>query len=392
MCASVPEISIILPAYNHAPWVLEALESVRHQTFQAWELIVIDDASSDATWTIIQAWQQQHADQRVQLHRHDVNQGAPASLNQGLQLACGQYLTILNSDDAWHSERLASLFQVAEQEQLDFLSTAIELWDADSQPERKESHWLDWYTQLKQLNLSNNDALASLLAGNCLITTSNFFLHRRVYERLGGFANLRYMHDYDYALRLVRAGFNWRMLWDKPLLHYRLHASNTIREKPLAAIEENMQLLLDQLPLEPALNLAQLTHLQSQLRNLYRYTREEWLSEIHNWLVAKESELFPLIQDRDAWIADRDELIAQQQIWITDREVWIAERDALIKEQQTWVSDRDAWIVERDQLISQLRAEQVKVYASRSYRLGEALLKPWRWLREQVVQHPVRHA
>lgn len=392
MCASVPDISIILPAYNHAQWVLEAVESVRHQTFQAWELIVIDDASCDATWAVLQAWQKQHADARVQLLRHTTNQGAPASLNEGLSLARGRYLTILNSDDAWHSERLASFYQLAEQHQLDFLASEVQLWNAASQPEQGETHWLSWYQNLRQLSLTSNDALAALLAGNFLITTSNFFLHRRVYERLGGFTELRYMHDYDYVLRLVRAGFKWRCVWDKPLLNYRLHNSNTIREKPLAAIEENMQLLLGQLSLEPALNLAQLTQLQSQLRDLYRYTREEWLTEIHQWLVAKEAELFPLIQDRDNWIAERDELIAQQQTWITDREVWIAERDVLINQQQQWVADRDAWIAERDQLINQLRAEQNTVYASRSYRLGESLLKPLRWLREQLAEDRVRHA
>ncbi len=89
---------------------------------------------SDASWEVLQAVCQAAPDARVQCLRHDINQGAPATINQGLQLAQGDYLAILNSDDVWDTERLERLVTLAETESLDFISTDVALLDADSQP------------------------------------------------------------------------------------------------------------------------------------------------------------------------------------------------------------------------------------------------------------------
>ena len=89
----------------------------------------------------------------------------------------------------------------------------------------------------------------------------------------------------------------------------------------------------------------------SQLQDLYRYTREEWLTIVHQRLVAREQELFPLIADRDvvtSWIAERDQLICTLQQQLAQHQQWLAERDH-------WVADRNGWIAERDQLIADLQ-------------------------------------
>lgn len=59
---SVALVTVILPAYNHAKYVVEAMDSVRAQTFTRWELIVIDDGSTDDTWAVLQAYAAQHGD------------------------------------------------------------------------------------------------------------------------------------------------------------------------------------------------------------------------------------------------------------------------------------------------------------------------------------------
>ncbi len=450
MCGSVPGISVIIPVYRHAAWVGQAVESVLQQSFTDWELIIIDDASPDDSWDVLGSVVKPLADTRISLHRHAVNQGAASTLNEGLALAQGSYIAILNSDDAWHPHRLERLHQRATQDSLDFIATRPHLMDSHSLPkEASEPDWLHWYQGLATDYREQQDLLRTLLRGNFLITTSNFFMHRRVYERLGGFANLRYVHDYEYVLRLYAAGLNLHYLWDEPLLDYRLHDTNTIREKPLAAIEENMHMLLGQLPLlATQLNQARLQGLQIQLRDLYRYTREEWLSEIHFRLVDKEQELFALIaardgwvqerdvwvQERDRWLAESEVLVAQQQQWLADRDGWIEERDAqiyalqqttaaqqqmindrngwieerdtVVAHQQHWLADRERWIAERDQviahqqhwlaerdqLIRRLQHENSRLLESRSYRLGRALLSPWRVLRELPDKWGVRHA
>lgn len=399
------KVSVILPVYNHARWVGEAIDSVLAQSLSAFELIIIDDASQDASWEAIQSRCQSVLGVRVQCLRHTTNQGAPATINQGLQLAQGDYLTILNSDDVWDANRLEWLVTLAETQSLDFISTDVALLDAASSPqEQAEPHWVAWFEGLKRDYASHADVWATLLRGNFLITTSNFFFHRRVYAQVGEFADLRYVHDYDYALRVLLAGFRMQFLTGEKLLGYRLHDTNTIREKPLAAIEENMRLLLNWLPtLQGVLDEQRLGGLEIQLQDLYRYTREEWLTIVHQRLQAREQELFPLIADRDRWIAERDAIIAnrdqciadmqqhlsQQQQWIADRDGWIAERDALLRQQAAyladrdrWIQERDGWIVERDTLIQQLHQQQQVLRDSRAFRLGEALLSPLRRCRQ----------
>lgn len=405
-----------MPAYNHARWIRQAMESVLAQTFTDFEFIVIDDASSDASWELIRSVCDESRDLRLQCIRHHHNQGASATINEGLRHAQGEYLTIINSDDVWEPDRLKRLLQVADTGEPGFISTDVSLLDADSNTcDQQESHWIAWFEALKQDYAQHGDILATLLRGNCLITTSNFFFHRRVYERVGEFAELRYLHDYDFVLRVLAIGFNVQFLSGEKLLGYRLHNSNTIREKPLAAIEENTQLLLGWLPcLDGLLNEQRLLGLQFQLQSLFRYMGEEWQTTVHNQLVAKEQELFPLIADRDRWIAERDALLSEQrqlleqhQTWVADRDRWIAERDDLIQQQAAWLAereswvadrdcwirDRDGWIAERDDWIAErdgwirdrdlfirhLQQQQQELRNSRAFRLGESLLAPLRY-------------
>ncbi|QLQ30396.1 MAG: glycosyltransferase family 2 protein [Candidatus Thiothrix singaporensis] len=170
------KVSVVLPVYNHARWVKQAIDSVLAQSFPAFECIIIDDASQDASWEVIQSTCQTAPEMRWHCLRHDANLGAPASINQGLQLAQGDYIAILNSDDVWDAERLQRLVTLAETQGLDFISTDVAVLDADSHPkEQDEPHWVAWFEGLKQDYADQQDFWATLLRGNCLITTSNFF-------------------------------------------------------------------------------------------------------------------------------------------------------------------------------------------------------------------------
>ncbi len=351
----VPIISVIIPVFNHAHWVVEAVRSVLAQSFSDWELLIIDDASSDQSYALLQSLQQEFNDSRLQLFQHTENQGAAYTLNEAMQLAQGSYFAILNSDDIWHPDRLATLYAKAEQDKLDFVASAVQL--QEEQPHTAEAQaWLDWYARMQRHYVQDQDFLTSLLRGNFLIGTSNFFFHRRVFEQLGGFSDLRYVHDYEYLLRLCRADFRLHCLWAFPGLKYRWHDSNTIREKPRLALHENIQLFIDYLPLMTEwLNQQRLAALHEHLSDLLAYHETEWRTEIHARLLTKEQELFPLIVDRDAWIKERDTLIQQQQQWLADRDAWIQERDTVISQQQQWIKDRDAWIQERDAVIRQLQ-------------------------------------
>ena len=106
----MPEVSIIVPAYNSGPWLPAAIESVLAQTVDNWELILVDDGSTDDTPEICDAWTSR--DPRIiSLHRE--NGGLSAARNTGLDAASGEWISFLDADDILHPRFLERLLEVA---------------------------------------------------------------------------------------------------------------------------------------------------------------------------------------------------------------------------------------------------------------------------------------
>lgn len=103
MATAPPRVTVFMPVYNRAHTLAEAIESVLAQTYRDFELLLIDDGSTDASVAIARAY----ADPRIRLVVHAQNQGIPRTRNHGLEEARGEYLAILDSDDAAQPTRLA---------------------------------------------------------------------------------------------------------------------------------------------------------------------------------------------------------------------------------------------------------------------------------------------
>lgn len=242
-----PSVSVIIPVYNHASFVEQALDSVRSQTWTDWELVIIDDGSSDRSADVVKAWLDRAGLPQSCLVQQ-VNQGSHAAINAGMRLARGRYLAILNSDDRFHPKRLAQLMdsaaaaagragQVADGREPFVAFTEVRLVDqlglpiADAQPDH---WWLRMYGDLLQRWHRNGPsgqgaALQSLLWGNLTVSTSNLFISRGAWEQLGPFGRLRYVPDWEYALRAALAlPAALQLVGEGPLLDYRLHGGNTI--------------------------------------------------------------------------------------------------------------------------------------------------------------------
>lgn len=101
---ATPLVSVIMPAYNAAPFIEAAIASVLAQTLTDWELIVIDDCSSDDTYSVAQ--RVIGCEPRIRLLRNDENSGVSKTRNRGLELSAGRYIAFLDSDDVWHPEKL----------------------------------------------------------------------------------------------------------------------------------------------------------------------------------------------------------------------------------------------------------------------------------------------
>lgn len=104
-----PFVSVIMPVYNAERYVKQAISSVVCQTMKNWELIIIDDGSSDGSVAVAEAAVK--GDSRIRVFRNAVNSGVSRTRNRGIELAKGTYIAFLDSDDIWHPEKLERQLQ-----------------------------------------------------------------------------------------------------------------------------------------------------------------------------------------------------------------------------------------------------------------------------------------
>lgn len=97
-------VSIVMPAYNSGKFIGKAIDSVIAQTYRNWELIVVDDASTDNTAGVVDKYTKK--DSRIKYHRLDKNSGAAVARNTAVKLARGKYMAFIDSDDIWFPEKL----------------------------------------------------------------------------------------------------------------------------------------------------------------------------------------------------------------------------------------------------------------------------------------------
>ncbi len=196
-----PLVSVILPSFNHAAFVREAVQSVLDQTWQSLELIVVDDGSTDGTPEVVAAIQ----DPRLKLVRIADNR-AVHPRNLAISQARGKYVAFQNSDDVWDIHKLAAQIKVMEHEDNRGCSacfTGVDLIDATSLP--AHGTWAD------QIFSTKNRPAASWLRyffdkGNCLAIPSA--LVRRVdLVKTGGLrASLVQLGDFDLWIQLAALG------------------------------------------------------------------------------------------------------------------------------------------------------------------------------------------
>jgi len=232
----MPKVSVVIPSYNHARYVAEAVNSVLAQSEADLELIVVDDGSTDESAQILHAFD----DDRMHVIEQE-NQGAHAALNTGLERAGGEFLAVLNSDDIYHPQRLERLVALLEKDpDVSLAGSYIQVIDSRGRSlglKRGYRSLEPWPLEAPERSFRAGDDLkAALLTENFWATTSNCVFARAWYERVGGFRSLRYAHDWDFALRMAEKGR--LVLHPEALLQYRVHERNTIREDRAAMIFE----------------------------------------------------------------------------------------------------------------------------------------------------------
>jgi len=237
---STPIVSVVMPAYNHEKFVGEAVESVLNQTYSDLELVIVDDGSTDNTAQVIKSYR----DDRIKYH-YQSNQDAFNSLNNGMALATGEFISIINSDDVYENNRLERMMETQQRNNSQFIFSDVVLIDDKSVAITDEQFWwIQWHQGNRRYYYDFDDLYAAFLHANIMVTTSNLFMTRQAYETVGNFEPLRYLHDYDYVFRLLNAfPDSVDYLDNEKLMHYRLHGSNTLSEAAVVGREQDLMII-----------------------------------------------------------------------------------------------------------------------------------------------------
>lgn len=127
-------VSIIMPSYNTAKYIGESIESVQSQTYPYWELLIVDDCSTDNTDEIVEKYLY---DKRIRYIKNEKNSGAAVSRNHALREAKGKWIAFLDSDDLWYPEKLEKQIKFMEDNGYHFSYTNYIIIDEDSNPNGK---------------------------------------------------------------------------------------------------------------------------------------------------------------------------------------------------------------------------------------------------------------
>lgn len=185
----MPTISVIIPAYNAEQTILETIKSVQKQTFADFELIVINDGSTDKTMELLNTVQ----DPRLKVFSYS-NGGLPVARNRGIIQATGEFITFIDADDLWTPDKLElQLAALQKNPQAGLVYSWTLVMDEKGE---------DFYPG-KSVSFEGN-VHAQLLLSNFIASGSNVMLRREAIASVGEFdATLRSCEDWDYWLRVA---------------------------------------------------------------------------------------------------------------------------------------------------------------------------------------------
>lgn len=220
----MPFVSVVIPAYNHQSYVRQAILSVLEQDYADFEVIVIDDGSTDKTPAI--AEEVLSGGKKPYNFVRQENMGAHAALNVGVGLANGEFISILNSDDFYLQGRLSRFVTAALENRYNFLfSKVLHVGENGKTASLFLPMVSSYRNSLKTMEWFPTKSF-ELLRYNYTVSTGNFFFSRKLYDKIGGFDNYGLCHDWDFILKALL--YEEPFFIDEFLMSYRIHGKNTI--------------------------------------------------------------------------------------------------------------------------------------------------------------------
>ncbi|OQA52867.1 MAG: putative glycosyltransferase EpsJ [candidate division WS2 bacterium ADurb.Bin280] len=212
----MPKFSIIMPAYNREGLLKEAIDSIIDQTYQDWELIIVDDKSTDKTLTVAKEYE--NLDKRIKVVALKKNQGPSNARNRGIAKSSGEFIVFNDSDDTSSKDRLEEINKaISANRDCDVLYSYLYKKSPDGSQKLIKPHPFD-KEFIKVFNFIPNSVLT---------------IKKDLFELIGGYDNyLRTAEDYDLILSLIEQEKEF-LLIKKPLYIQRVHETNTTTQTPI---------------------------------------------------------------------------------------------------------------------------------------------------------------
>jgi glycosyltransferase involved in cell wall biosynthesis len=215
---NVPAVSVILPAYNCEKYIAKAIESVLQQTFTDFELIIINDGSTDRTEEIIKSF----SDPRILYQVNNTNKGLVFTLNKGIDTAKGKYIARMDGDDISLSERFEKQFNYLQlNKEVDILATVVTLIDEN------EIVSGTWHSDIN--NVSAKEIRKELPKDNCIAHPS-IMGNASVFRKYKFNQTQSSGEDYDLWLRMAADNIIIHKL-SEPLLQHRILTGSFTRTR-----------------------------------------------------------------------------------------------------------------------------------------------------------------
>ena len=229
--AKTPKVSIIVPVYNAGRFLEQTLQSVIQQDFTDWELLLVNDCSTDNSVEIIH---QHKEDRRIRLINLEKNSGAAVARNQGIKMARGRFLAFLDSDDLWMPDKLSKQLDFMERGNYGFSFTEIRMTDEEGTP-------------ISKVRFIPEKVDYRYLLRRTVIATSSVMLDR---QAIGDFSMPLRRSGQDYAtwLMLLRR-VSYAYCLQEPLVNYRV-VNHSLSSNKLSSLKQvyNIQTKNEHIP------------------------------------------------------------------------------------------------------------------------------------------------
>ncbi len=219
-------VSILMPVYNACPYLKKCLDSICCQSYTDWELVAVNDRSTDESWSILQAYQSK--DVRIKVFQNP-GAGIIPALRHALQQSNGRWITRMDADDIMATDKIETLWSALQGKGPNHLATGLVAYFSDQelgQGYKKYAQWLNELT-LQQKHFQH-------IYKECVIPSPCWMTDKTDLIKCGGFSSDKYPEDYDLCFRFYRQKIN--IVGVPQLLHYwRDHGRRASRNQEVYA-------------------------------------------------------------------------------------------------------------------------------------------------------------